>query len=69
MTRQGPVATVLIQSGTLNVGDFFVVGNTHGKVRSMIDDKGRKIKKAGPSTPVEIRGFPMFPMPVTFSVS
>jgi translation initiation factor IF-2 len=53
---KGPVATVLIQSGTLNVGDFFVVGNTHGKVRGMIDDKGRKIKKAGPSTPVEIQG-------------
>lgn len=53
---RGPVATVLIQNGTLNAGDFFVVGTTNGKVRTMIDDKGKLVKKAGPSTPVEITG-------------
>lgn len=53
---RGPVATVLVQNGTLNVGDFFVVGTTYGKVRTMIDDKGKLVKKAGPSTPVEITG-------------
>lgn len=53
---RGPVATVLIQNGTLNAGDFFVVGTTYGKVRTMIDDKGKLVKKAGPSTPVEITG-------------
>lgn len=58
---KGPVATVLIQNGTLNVGDFFVVGNTHGKVRGMIDDKGKRVKKAGPSTPVEIQGLAEVP--------
>jgi len=53
---RGPVATVLVQNGTLNIGDFFVVGNTHGKVRTMMDEKGKNLKKAGPSTPVEITG-------------
>lgn len=53
---RGPVATVLIQNGTLNAGDFFVVGTTYGKIRTMIDDKGKLVKKAGPSTPVEITG-------------
>lgn len=53
---RGPVATVLIQAGTLRVGDSFVAGQTFGKVRAMIDDKGRRIKKAGPSTPVEVTG-------------
>lgn len=53
---RGPVSTVLIQNGTLNAGDFFVVGTTYGKVRTMIDDKGKLVKKAGPSTPVEITG-------------
>lgn len=54
--NRGPVATVLVQNGTLNIGDFFVVGNTHGKVRTMMDEKGKNLKKAGPSTPVEITG-------------
>jgi translation initiation factor IF-2 len=59
--NRGPVATVLVQNGTLNIGDFFVVGNTHGKVRTMIDEKGKNIKKAGPSTPVEITGLSEVP--------
>lgn len=53
---KGPVATILVQSGTLNVGDPIVVGNTFGKVRAMTNDIGRRIKTAGPSTPVEITG-------------
>ena len=54
---RGPVATVLVQKGTLNVGDNVTVGTAFGKIRAMIDDKGRRVKKAGPSTPVEILGF------------
>ena len=53
---RGPVATVLVQHGTLHVGDPIVVGSTFGKVRAMVNDKGRRIKEAGPSTPVEITG-------------
>ncbi len=53
---RGAVATVLIQEGTLNNGDSFVVGQHSGKVRAMLDDKGRKIKVAGPSEPVEVQG-------------
>ncbi|ABO50475.1 bacterial translation initiation factor 2 (bIF-2) [Desulforamulus reducens MI-1] len=53
---RGPVATVLVQNGTLNVGDTIVVGQVSGRVRAMIDDKGRRVKKAPPSTPVEILG-------------
>ena len=53
---RGPVATVLVQKGTLKVGDFISAGASHGKVRAMIDDKGRRVKEAGPSTPVEILG-------------
>ena len=53
---RGPVATVLVQKGTLHVGDFISAGASHGKVRAMIDDKGRRVKEAGPSTPVEILG-------------
>lgn len=53
---RGPVATVLVQSGTLKVGDPIVVGATYGKIRAMTDDKGKKVKKATPSTPVEILG-------------
>ena len=53
---RGPVATVLVQKGTLHVGDFISAGACYGKVRAMIDDKGRRVKEAGPSTPVEILG-------------
>ncbi len=53
---RGPVATVLVQKGTLHVGDFISAGACHGKVRAMVDDKGRRVKEAGPSTPVEILG-------------
>jgi len=53
---RGPVATVLVQSGTLRVGDVVVVGPTYGKIRALIDDKGKQTKKAGPSVPVEIMG-------------
>ncbi|MCR5000930.1 MAG: translation initiation factor IF-2 [Lachnospiraceae bacterium] len=53
---RGPVATVLVQKGTLKVGDYIAAGACHGKVRAMIDDKGKRVKEAGPSTPVEILG-------------
>ena len=53
---RGPVARFLVQKGTLHVGDFISAGAAHGKVRAMIDDKGRRIKEAKPSTPVEILG-------------
>jgi len=53
---RGPVATVLVQKGTLKVGDFVSAGAASGKVRAMVDDKGRRVKEAGPSTPVEILG-------------
>ena len=53
---RGAVATVLVQNGTLRVGDIVVVGGTYGKVRALIDDKGKQVKKAGPSIPVEIMG-------------
>ena len=53
---RGPLATVLVQRGTLNVGDIFVVGAISGKVRAMIDDQGRQVKSAGPSVPVEVLG-------------
>ena len=53
---RGPLATVLIRRGTLKVGDVFVVGGEWGKVRALIDDKGRQIKEAGPATPVEVLG-------------
>ena len=54
---RGPVGTVLIQQGTLNVGDFYVVGETFGKVRALFDDMGRAIKNVTPSTPAEVLGF------------
>ena len=54
---RGPVATVLIQEGTLRDGDVFVCGLYQGKVRAMFDDKGKKIKEAGPAFPVEVQGF------------
>ena len=53
---KGAVATVLVQKGTLHVGDAIAAGSAHGRVRAMMDDKGRRIKEAGPSTPVEILG-------------
>lgn len=52
----GPIATVLVQNGTLRAGDIIVAGTTVGRVRSMMDDKGRKVTEAGPSVPVEITG-------------
>ena len=58
---RGPVATVLVQDGTLNVGDPIVAGSAYGKIRAMMDDKGRRVKKAGPSTPVEILGLSEVP--------
>ena len=53
---KGPVATILVQKGTLHVGDFIAAGACSGKVRAMMDDRGRRVKEAGPSTPVEILG-------------
>lgn len=58
---RGPVATVLVQKGTLKVGDFISAGEAHGKVRAMIDDNGRRVKEAPPSTPVEILGLNAVP--------
>lgn len=59
---RGPVATLLVQEGTLSVGDPIVVGNTYGRVRAMVNDDGERIKKAGPSTPVEITGLNNVPL-------
>ena len=59
--QMGPVADILIQEGELKIGDIFVSGGTHGRVRSMLDDRGNKIVKAGPSQPVEITGFNEIP--------
>ncbi|MGB7319515.1 MAG: translation initiation factor IF-2 [Planktotalea sp.] len=53
---RGPVATVLVQNGTLRVGDIFVVGEQYGKVRALINDHGERVKEAGPSVPVEVLG-------------
>jgi len=53
---RGPVATVLVQTGTLRQGDIFVVGEQYGKVRALINDKGERVKEAGPSVPVEVLG-------------
>jgi translation initiation factor IF-2 len=53
---RGPIATVLVQNGTLRVGDHIVAGGVHGKVRALVDDKGRRVKEAGPSTPVVVTG-------------
>jgi len=58
---RGPLATVLVQRGTLRVGDVFVAGASSGKVRAMIDDKGRQVKEAGPSVPVEVLGLGAVP--------
>ena len=53
---RGPLATVLVQHGTLNVGDYVVVGSIYGKIRAMFNDKGKAIRKATPSTPASILG-------------
>ncbi|MFB1098587.1 MULTISPECIES: translation initiation factor IF-2 [Bacillaceae] len=58
---RGPVATLLVQNGTLNIGDSIVVGNTFGRVRAMVNDLGRRVKTAPPSTPVEITGLNSVP--------
>ncbi len=58
---RGPVATVLVQNGTLRVGDYIIAGSTVGRIRSMTNDKGEKVKEAGPSTPVEIMGLSEVP--------
>ncbi|HEX6603695.1 MAG TPA: translation initiation factor IF-2 [Sphingomicrobium sp.] len=58
---RGPLATVLVQRGTLRVGDVFVAGASSGKVRAMIDDHGRQVKEAGPSVPVEVLGLSVVP--------
>jgi translation initiation factor IF-2 len=58
---RGPVATVLVQNGTLNAGDNFVVGNVYGKIRAMFDDRGSALQSAPPSTPVEILGMEGLP--------
>ena len=60
---RGPIATMIIEKGTLKVGEPFIVGCYFGKVRALIDDKGKKIKKATPSTPVEVVGLPDVPQP------
>ena len=60
---RGPIATLIIERGTLKVGEPFIVGCYFGKVRALIDDKGKKIKKAFPSTPVEVVGLPDVPQP------
>ncbi len=60
---RGPVATVLVQDGTLRVGDNFIAGSMVGKVRALVDDRGRQTKAAGPSTPVEVLGLTGLPQP------
>lgn len=59
---RGPVATVLVQNGTLKIGDPIAAGSTFGKIRAMMNDKGQKVKKAGPSIPVEILGLQEVPL-------
>ena len=59
--KRGIIASVLIQDGTLKIGDYFIAGLSYGKIRNLLDDKGKNIKKAGPSTPVEIIGFCKMP--------
>jgi len=60
---RGPVATVLVQDGTLSVGDNFIAGPVVGKVKNLIDDRGRQVRSAGPSTPVEVMGLTSLPQP------
>ncbi|MBU4228395.1 translation initiation factor IF-2 [bacterium] len=59
--KRGIIASVLIQDGALKIGDYFIAGLSYGKIRNLLDDKGKNIKKAGPSTPVEIIGFCKMP--------
>jgi translation initiation factor IF-2 len=59
--KRGIIASVLIQDGSLKIGDYFIAGISYGKIRSLVDDNGKSIKKAGPSTPVEIIGFCKMP--------
>lgn len=59
---KGPIATVLVQNGTLRIGDSIIAGTAYGKVRAMTNDRGEKVKKAGPSTPVEVVGLSDVPM-------
>ena len=60
---RGPVATVLVQDGTLSEGDLFIAGTVDGKVRALFDHMGHKVKKAGPATPVEVLGLSALPLP------
>ncbi len=60
---RGPVASILVQDGTLRVGDNFIAGSLVGKVRALIDDRGRQVKQAGPSTPLEVLGLTGLPQP------
>src|SRR6202040_309925 len=60
---RGPTATVIVQMGTLRIGDPFICGNYSGKVKSLLDDRGKPVKKAGPSTPVKVLGFTGLPTP------
>ena len=60
---RGPVATILVQDGTLRVGDTLIAGTIVGKVRALIDDRGEPIKSGGPSTPVEVLGLGGLPSP------
>jgi translation initiation factor IF-2 len=60
---RGPVATILVQDGTLQVGDTFIAGPVVGRVRALIDDRGHQIRRAGPSTPVEVLGLGGLPQP------
>ncbi|RBP41169.1 translation initiation factor IF-2 [Garciella nitratireducens] len=60
---RGTVATLLVETGTIHIGDAIVAGTAHGRVRAMIDDKGKRIKKAGPSMPIEILGLSEVPVP------
>ncbi|KJR48312.1 Translation initiation factor 2 [Desulfosporosinus sp. I2] len=58
---KGPIATVLVSKGTLNIGDVAVAGCAYGRIKAMVDDKGRRVKKAGPSMPVEVQGLSEVP--------
>ena len=64
---KGPVATLLVQNGTLKSGDVIIAGTSVGRIRTMTNDKGRSIKEAGPSTPVEITGLGEVQVQATFS--